>query len=164
MQKAFEAGVATVGRILPDSLRRHSVVAGGVAAGLVVVGLAAYMFGSVRSTTPSIDSLLRASECEAQPVSMVLGQDAEAIMTVSPRTRCQIATGFATASIDEFRIIDPPKHGTVMQRGRAGVVYQSDGDFRGQDSFTFAMRGKIVDADEGAVGATSVIRAYVTVK
>ena len=51
-----------------------------------------------------------------------------------------------------------------MQRGSTGVVYQSDGDFHGQDSFTFAMRGKTVDAYAGTIGGTSVVRAYVTVK
>ena len=85
-------------------------------------------------------------------------------MTVSRRTRCQIASGLSIASVEEFNVIDAPKHGTVMQRGRTGVVYQSDGDFRGKDSFTFSMRGKSPDADEGSVGETSVVRAYVTVK
>jgi hypothetical protein len=43
------------------------------------------------------------------------------------------------------------------------VVYQSDSDFHGKDSFSFAMRGKSVDPYDGA-GGTSVVRAYVTVK
>ena len=159
MHETIDAGAMSGGRILPESLRRHGVVIGGVAAGLMVVGLAAYMFGAV--TTPAVDTLLSASECEAQPLSIVLGQNAEATMTVSPRTRCPIATGFATASIADLNIIDPPKHGTLVQRG-TGVVYQSDGDFRGEDSFAFAMQGKSVDHYDGA--ATSVIRAHVTVK
>jgi hypothetical protein len=163
MHKIFHARATTGGGVVPDSLRRPAVVAGGVAAGLVVVGLAAYAFGTAKSTL-SINALLSAPECETQPISIVLGQNAEATMTVSRRTRCQIATGLPMASIEEFSIIDPPKHGTVMQRGRAGVVYQSDGDFRGKDSFAFAMRGKSADTAEGAVGETSVVRAHVTVK
>lgn len=163
MHKISDAKATTVGGVVPDSLRHRAVVAGGIAAGLVVVGLGAYIFGTVKGT-PTVDALLSAPECETQPISIVLGQDAEAIMTVSRRTRCQIATGLHTASIEDFSIIDPPKHGTVMQRGRTGVVYQSDGDFRGKDSFAFAMRGKSADAAEGSVGETSVVRAYVTVK
>ena len=112
MHETIDAGAMSGGRILPESLRRHGVVIGGVAAGLMVVGLAAYMFGTV--TTPAVDALLSASECEAQPLSIVLGQNAEATMTVSPRTRCPIATGFATASIADLNIIDPPKHGTLV--------------------------------------------------
>ena len=162
MHKIFDAKVATGGGVVPDSLRHPAVVAGGIAAGLVVVGLAAYVFGAVKGT-PTVDALLSAPECETQPISIVLGQDAEATMTVSRRTRCQIATGLATAAIEEFNVIEPPKHGIVMQRGRTGVVYQSDGDFRGKDSFSFAMRGKSVDSYDGA-GGTSVVRAYVTVK
>jgi hypothetical protein len=159
MQETFNATATTVGRMLPDGLRQHGVMVGGVAAGLVLVGLATYAFGTVKSTTPPL-----ASECDAQPISIVLGQNAEATMTVSPRTRCEIATGFATASIEDFTIVDPPKHGTVMQQGGAGVVYQSDGKFRGQDSFAFAMHGKTFDHYDGAASGTSVIRAYVTVK
>lgn len=163
MPKISDARVTTGGGVVPDSLRRPVVVASGVAAGLVVVGLAAYVFGTVKGTL-SADALLSAPECETQPISIVLGQNAEATMTVSRRTRCQIATGLHTASIEEFNIIDPPKHGTVMQRGLTGVVYQSDGDYRGKDSFAFAMRGKSTDAGEGSVGETSIVRAYVTVK
>jgi hypothetical protein len=159
MQETFNATAATVGRMLPDSLRQHGVLIGGVAAGLVLVGLATYAFGTVKSTTPPVTS-----ECEAQPISIVPGQNAEATMTVSPRMRCPIATGFTTASIDDLSIIDPPKHGTLMQQGRTGMVYQSDGNFRGQDSFAFAMHGKSVDHYDGTAGGTSVIRAHVTVK
>ena len=146
----------------PDRLRGYGAVVGGVAAGLVV-GLAAYAFGTVKGT-PSVDSLLSAPECEAQPISIVLGQDAEATMTVSRRTRCQIATGLSIALDRGIQRHRSPRHGTVMQRGRTGVVYQSDGDFRGKDSFTFSMRGKSVGADEAARGETSVVRVYVTVK
>lgn len=162
MQTPFDARVTTDGQAISDSVRRYGVMIGGVAAGLVVVGLAAYAFGTAK-VSPSIDALLSTPECETQPISIMLGQDAEATMTVSRRTRCQIATGLATGAIEEFNIIEPPKHGIVMQRGRTGVVYQSDGDFRGNDSFSFAMRGKSVDSYDGA-GGTSVVRAFVTVK
>jgi hypothetical protein len=163
MHETFDAGATSVGRFLPDSLRRHGVVIGGVAAGLVLVGLAAYGFATVKSA-PFTGTLLRASECEAQPISIVLGENVEATMTVSPRTRCQMAAGFAAASIEDFNIIDPPKHGTLMQRGRTGVVYQSDGNFHGQDSFAFALHGKTADHYDAAATGTSVIRAHVTVK
>ena len=164
MQRSFDMRVTTGGRLIPDSLRPRGVVVGGVAAGLVLVGLAAYALGAAK-VAPSVDTLLSASECETQPISIVLGQDAEATMTVSRRTRCHIAaTGLAMSSIEEFSIVEPPKHGLVMQRGRTGVVYQSDGDYRGKDSFTFAMRGKSIDSDETSSGETSTVRAYVTVK
>jgi hypothetical protein len=162
MQTPFDARVTT-GRAVPDSLRRYGVVVGGVAAGLVLVGLATYAMGTAK-VSPSLDTLLSAPECEAQPISIVLGQNAEATMTVSRGTRCQIASGLATTSIEEFTVVDPPKHGIVMQRGRTGVVYQSDGDFRGKDSFSFEMRGKSVDSHDGSTGERSVVRAYVTVK
>jgi hypothetical protein len=163
MQETFDATATTGGRMLPDSLRQHGVLIGGVAAGLVLVGLATYTFATV-TTTRSAGMLLHASECEAQPLSIMPGQNAEATMTVSPRARCPIATSFATASIDDLSIIDPPKHGTLVQQGRTGMVYQSDGNFRGEDSFAFAMHGKSVDHYDGAAGGTSVIRAHVTVK
>src|SRR5262245_55574041 len=146
MHETFDAGATSGGRILPlpDSLRRHGVVIGGVAAGLVRIGLATYTFATVR-TAPPAGALLNVSDCEAQQISILPGQNVEATMTVSPRTRCQIATGFVTASIDDLSIIDPPKHGTLMQRGRTGVVYQPIGDFRGEDSFAFALHGNTVD-------------------
>jgi len=159
MHDTFDAKATTGGSSLPDSLRRHGAVVGGVAAGLVVLGLAAYTFGTVKSTT-----LVGASECGAQPISIVFGQNTEATMTVSPRTPCPIVAGSSAASVDEFTIVDPPKHGTLMQRGGTAMVYQSNGNFRGQDSFAFAMRGKTVDAYAGDYDGTSVIRAHVTVK
>src|SRR5712691_8233289 len=163
MQTPFDARVTTGGGVVPDSLRRYGATVGGVAAGLVLVGLATYAFGTVKGSL-SADALLSTSECEAEPIWIVLGQDAEATMTVSRRTRCQITTRLSMASVEEFSIVDPPKHGTLMQRGRTGVVYQSEGDFRGDDSFAFAMRGKSIDSDETSGGETSVVRAYVTVK
>jgi hypothetical protein len=164
MHETFDAKATTGGSILHDSLRRHGAVVGGVTAGLVVLGLAAYTFGTVKSTTPPIATALRASECAAQPMSIVLGQDMEATLTVSPRTPCPVVAGPAAASIEEFTIVDPPKHGTLMQRRGVGMVYQSNGNFRGQDSFAIAMRGKTVDAYAGDVDGTSVVRAHVTVK
>jgi hypothetical protein len=157
MDKPFDAKVTTGGDAVPGRLRGYSAVVGGVAAGFVLVGLGAYALGTVKGT-------LGPSVCETQPISIVLGRDAEAAMTVSRRTRCQLATSLATAAIEEFTIVDPPKHGTLMPRGRTAVVYQSDGDFRGHDSFAFAMRGKPADISETSTGETSVVRAYVTVK
>ncbi|HKA81648.1 MAG TPA: hypothetical protein VKD43_16535 [Xanthobacteraceae bacterium] len=171
MDKPLDAGTTTGGRFVPESMRRTAAVAGGVAAGLALVILATYALSTAKVTpTVSVDALLSASECETQPISIVLGQDAEATMTVTRRTRCHIAaSGVSMASVEEFSIVEPPKHGIVMQRGRTGVVYQSDADYRGQDSFTFTMRGKAVDLDETLsgeqpTGAISVVRAYVTVK
>jgi hypothetical protein len=162
MHETFDAKATTGDSILHDNLRRHGAVVGGVAAGLVVLGLAAYTFGTVKSTTPPIATALH--ECGAQPISIVLGQDTETTLTVSPRTPCPIVAGSTAASIEEFTIVERPKHGTLMQRRGAGMVYQSNGNFRGQDSFAFAMRGKTVDAYAGDVDGTSVVRAHVTVK
>jgi hypothetical protein len=164
MHETFDAKATTGDSILHDNLRRHGAVVGGVVAGLVVLGLAAYTFGTVKSATPPIATALPTSECGAQPISIVLGQDTEATLTVSPRTPCPIVTGSTAASIEEFTIVDRPKHGTLMQRRGTGIVYQSNGNFRGQDSFAFAMRGKTVDAYAGDVDGTSVVRAHVTVK
>jgi len=158
MHEALDATATTDGS-LSDSLRRHGAVVGGVAAGLVVLGLAVYTFGTDKSTT-----LAGASECGAQPISIVFGQNAQATMTVSPRTPCPIVAGSRAGSVEELTIVDPPKHGTLMQRGGTGIVYQSDGNFRGQDSFAFAMRGKAIDAYAGPYDGTSVVRANVTVK
>jgi hypothetical protein len=164
MHQAFDASATTGSSNLPDSLRRHGAVVGGVAAGLAFLALAAYTFGTVKSTTPPLATALSASECGTLPTSIVLGQDMQATLTVSPRTPCPIVAGSTAASIEEFTIVDPPKHGTLMQRRGTGMVYQSNGNFRGQDSFAIAMRGKTFDAYEGTVDGTSVVRAHVTVK
>ncbi|HKA79678.1 MAG TPA: hypothetical protein VKD43_06565 [Xanthobacteraceae bacterium] len=164
MHQTIEAPAATGNRVLSDnSLRQHGVLIGGIAAGLALVGLATYTFGSATSTTPPIEASMGASACEAQPISIVFGQDAEATMTVSPRTRCPIVAGSSASSTEQLTIVDPPKHGTLMQGG-TGMVYQSNGNYRGQDSFAFAMRGKTVDAYAGPYDGTSIVRANVTVK
>jgi hypothetical protein len=157
MHETLDATATAAGTSMPDSMRRHGAVVGGVAAGLVVLGLAVYTFGGVKST-----ALVGASECGAQAIPVVFGQNTEATMTVSPRTPCPIVAG--STAIEEFTIVDPPKHGTLMQRGGNGMVYQSNGNFRGEDSFAFTMRGKTVDAYAGPYDGTSVIRANVTVK
>ena len=164
MHETFDAKATTGDSILHDNLRRHGAVVGGVVAGLVVLGLATYTFGTVKSTMQPTATALPASECGTLPTSMVLGQDMAATLTVSPRTPCPIVAGSTAASIEEFTIVDRPKHGTLMQRPGAGIVYQSNGNFRGQDSFAFAMRGKTFDAYAGDVDGTSVVRAHVTVK
>jgi hypothetical protein len=164
MHETFDAKATTDGINLPESLRRHGPVVGGVAAGLALLALATYTFGTVKSTTPPIAMALPASECAPLPTSVVVGQEVEATLTVSPRTPCPIVAGSTAASIEEYTIVDPPKHGTLMQRRGTGMVYQSHGNFRGQDSFAIAIRGKIFDAYEGTVDGTSVVRAHVTVK
>jgi hypothetical protein len=162
MHETIDASATAVDGSLHDSMRRHGAVVGGVAAGLVVLGLAIYTFGADKSTTPPAVTALNASEC--QPIPVAFGQNMEAALTVSPRTPCPVVAGPTAAAIEQFTIIEPPKHGMLMQRGSAGMVYQSNGNYRGEDSFAFMVRGKTVDAYAGPYDGTSIVRANVTVK
>src|SRR5262245_38697743 len=112
MHQTIEAPAATGNRVLSDnSLRQHGVLIGGIAAGLALVGLPTYTVGSATRTTPPIEASMRASAGEAQADSIVFGEDAEATMTVSPRTGCPIMACSGAFSTEQLTIVDPPKHG-----------------------------------------------------
>ena len=54
MDKPLDAGVTTEGRVVPDRLHGYGAVVGGVAAGFLLVGIAAYAFGTIRGA-PSVE-------------------------------------------------------------------------------------------------------------
>ncbi len=72
---------------------------------------------------------------------------------------CTITVSIGSKVINAVAIETEPEHGRLMPRGRTGVVYVPDADFKGEDSFVFVLEGS---ADQG--GATSLVRVIATVK
>ena len=157
MHKSFDVELSTGGQLVSENLRRHGATCGGIAAGLVLVGLATYAVGA---TTGSLSDVpLGPSSCQSSPILLVLGQDTDATMTVSGRTPCQISVRRNTASIEELTVSAFPRRGTLAERGRTGAIYHPDANFRGDDFFEFAMRGKSPHSS-----GASAVRVRVTIK
>jgi hypothetical protein len=100
-----------------------------------------------------------ARDCHLKPIALVLGLDTQIIATVPSGVSCSVRTLTGDATIADLTIDSPPRYGDLAPRGRTGVFYRSDPKFKGEDSFTFALRGGASSAH-----AKSVIRVRVTVK
>ena len=63
------------------------------------------------------------------------------------------------AVIEELTITSAPQHGSTSPRGRTGVIYRAHRNYRGEDSFAVALRGR---ASSGA--GVAIIRVRVDVR
>jgi hypothetical protein len=97
-------------------------------------------------------------ECRMDPSSLLFGVDEQAFMTVPANAPCAIWPR-ATSRVDDFKITAPPENGIAAPRARSGVVYRPNPNFRGEDAFSFSLRGK-----SGRFDGESVIRVQVLVK
>jgi hypothetical protein len=97
--------------------------------------------------------------CRIEPFPLVFGADMGVAMTVKAGSPCAVAARTASGVISHFEIEARPSHGQVQRRGRTGAVYRSDPQYRGEDSFGFALSG----SSPGSSG-TAIIRVKVTVR
>jgi hypothetical protein len=100
-----------------------------------------------------------ARECQLKPIPIVFGQNTEVSAQVPSGTPCSVRALTGNTTIEDLRIESQPQFGAVVPRGRTGVVYRPDPKFKGEDSFTFALRG-----GASSLRATSVVRVHVTLK
>jgi hypothetical protein len=100
-----------------------------------------------------------ARECQLKPIPVVFGQDTEVAVEAPSGTPCSVRALTGSTTVEDLRIESQPQFGAVVPRGRTGVVYRPDPKFKGEDSFTFALRG-----GASSLRATSVVRVHVTLK
>jgi type IV secretory pathway VirB2 component (pilin) len=97
-------------------------------------------------------------DCRIKPLQFVFGIT-DLSVTTSAGMPCTIVVRPGSAALDALTIESQPKHGTVTARGRTGVVYRPHPKFRGDDGFTFSIRG-----GPGSPHETSVIRVLTNAK
>lgn len=116
--------------------------------GFVLLWLAAKAFGIALPT-----------DCAALPGAVVFGIDTQVAMTAKSGGLCPLSMRIAEASIDDLEIVSPPRNGTAITDRRKVAIYRANPNFRGDDSFAIAMRGR-----SPVFTGTSVVRVHVTVR
>ena len=97
--------------------------------------------------------------CQTEPIAIAFGASIDASVEVPARRACTISVEIGSAVIKAVSIETSPAHGSLMLRGRTGVVYVPNSDFKGKDVFAFALDG-VADLATG----TSLVRVTATVK
>lgn len=100
-----------------------------------------------------------APDCRSGPFLLTFGADTAVAMTVKAGRRCVVTARAANATIGHFEIDGQPAHGRLQRRGRSGVIYSANAQYRGEDSFGFALSGAAPNSR-----GTAVIRVRVTVR
>lgn len=126
------------------------IVLGGCAIVLSLIGVGA--------TLKALE-LRPLSACVASPVRLVLNGQTNATISTRGGAGCTIAVQTGAALIDDLTVTSQAQHGTVVPRGRTGVVYRANGKYRGEDSFELSFYGR-----QGAQEGFAVVRVQVRVE
>lgn len=78
--------------------------------------------------------------CRASPALLRFGAEIDTSMSVRAGWACPLLLKTASQGVDDLDVMIPPRRGTLTMRGRTGVVYRADPDFRGTDTFALAAR------------------------
>lgn len=113
--------------------------------GLLLIGLAA--------------SWLMPARCQTLPIALALGASTDASIATRAGRACTISVEIGSAIIRNVSIETNPAHGRLMLRGRTGVIYVPDRDFKGKDVFAFAL-----DGTAGREAGMSLVRVAATVR
>jgi hypothetical protein len=126
------------------------LVLGGCAVLLCLVG--------VWSTMKALE-LRPPSTCRALPVRVMFGAEIATRIETGSGTACTLAVQTGAAVIDALTVTAAAQHGSLAPRGRTGIIYRAQGDYRGEDSFALALRGRA-----GGDDAVAIVRVRVTVR
>ncbi len=99
------------------------------------------------------------ADCAALPGAVVFGVDTQVTMTATSGASCPLSMRIAEASIDDLEIVSPPRNGTATADRRKVAIYRANENFRGDDSFVVAIRGR-----SPIFTGISVVRVHVTVR
>ena len=80
--------------------------------------------------------------CDASPVRLTFGAETAARIETGSGTACAVAMQVGAAVIEELTVTVAAQHGSITPRGRTGVVYRAQDNYRGEDSFALALRGR----------------------
>ncbi len=82
------------------------------------------------------------SACGTAPVRLTFGAETAARIETGSGTACAVAMQAGAAVIEDLTVTVAARHGSVAPRGRTGVVYRAQDNYRGEDSFALALRGR----------------------
>jgi hypothetical protein len=99
------------------------------------------------------------SVCNTLPVRLVLGSETATTLATRGGAGCTITVHTGSAAIDSLVVTSAAQHGSVVARGRTGVVYRPHGGYRGEDGFELALHGHD-DARQGV----AIVRARVDIR
>jgi hypothetical protein len=112
--------------------------------GLLLIGLVASWLMPVR--------------CQTRPITVALGASTDASVAMQAGRACTISVEISPTIIRAVSIETHPAHGRLMLRGRNGIVYVPDREFKGKDVFAFTL-----DSAAGRDAGTAVVRVAATV-
>jgi Big-like domain-containing protein len=97
--------------------------------------------------------------CYTSRFSFFPGMNTSAMMQAPSGKSCgAIVHAAGQSRFDSVRVTVPPANGTAVSRQGVGVTYRSKPGFKGQDSFTFTVTGRMRRGE-----GTATIRMNVTV-
>ena len=80
--------------------------------------------------------------CDASPVRLTFGAETAARIETGSGTACALTVQAGAAVIEDLTVMVAAQHGSIAPRGRTGVVYRAQDNYRGEDSFALALRGR----------------------
>jgi hypothetical protein len=102
--------------------------------------------------------ILSARDCRVEPIPLALGRQSEVPIALPANRPCTILVKAGSTPLDDITIDAPPQHGTLVLRGRTGVVYRPGPGFKGSDAFAFSLHGR----SSAAAGIAAIqVRAVV---
>jgi len=82
------------------------------------------------------------SACDASPVQLTFGAETAARIETGSGTACTVAMQAGAAVIEDLTVTAAARHGSVARHGHTSVVYRAPDNYRGEDSFALALRGR----------------------
>ena len=98
-------------------------------------------------------------ECRTTAARLAFIPVTEVKATTSAGTPCLVPLGLGSARVDKLTITVDPQHGAVAPRGRTGVIYSPQSDFRGEDAFWLS-----IDGPSNQNPGAAVVRVGITVE
>jgi hypothetical protein len=80
--------------------------------------------------------------CDASPVHLTFGAETAARIETASGTACTLTMQAGAAMIEDLTVAAAARHGSVARHGRTSVVYRAPDNYRGEDSFALALRGR----------------------
>jgi hypothetical protein len=150
--KADQDGTAVPDRLRPRPARRPKVRPTAATSGWL--GLFAIL-----ATIGAVRAFEVVPECRTTPARLAFIPVTEVKATTSEGTPCLVSLGLGAARVDKLTITVDPQHGAVAPRGRTGVIYSPQSDFRGEDAFWFS-----IDGPSNLNPGAAVVRVGITVE
>lgn len=82
------------------------------------------------------------AHCVPTSLLLQLDRSVATTMTLAAGNPCPVQVLPGSASIEALVVEREPQYGRLSTRGRTGLIYRPDDRFRGEDSFSFSLRGK----------------------